>query len=126
MAQRADELVREIRARRRGLRLAVDDLLSTNEVARRVRESPWKWLAGGAAAGVAAGRFLPRPVLDGARRGISASVAPRLKTAILGLVTAAFGAGRDGDTGMDPAADAGETTSDAHSDGALAGPESLR
>jgi hypothetical protein len=124
--QRADELVREIRARRRGLRRSVDDLLSTNEIARRVRDSPWKWLAGGAAAGVAAGRFLPRPVLEGAKRSVVASVGPRVKTAILGLVTAALGSRGAGDAGVELAPDGAETAPDGHPDAALAGPESLQ
>ena len=98
MARRSDELVREIRARRRGVTQAVEDLLSTHEVARRIRRHPWAWLAGGTAAGLAAGGLLPRTVMAGARRGFTQAVVPRLKTAVVGLVAAAFAArGQDGD-----------------------------
>jgi len=80
------------------VRQSVADLVSTHELARRIRTHPWPWLAGGAAAGLAAGRFLPRAVLDGARRGVSATVVPQLKAALMGLVSTAFAA-RDVGTG---------------------------
>ena len=97
MARRADELVREIRARRRNVKQAVEDLLSTHELARRIRRDPWAWLAGGAAAGMAVGRFLPRPLLEGARRSVHAVLVPRLRTALAGIVTAALAARGNGD-----------------------------
>jgi hypothetical protein len=106
MSRRADELVGEIRARRQRVRAAVDDLTSANELARRIRRSPLAWLAGGAAAGVAAGRFLPRPLLTGARRGVVASIGPRLQAALVGLVTAAFASRGNG---APPAAGGDET-----------------
>lgn len=122
MARRADELVRQIRARRRGLRAALDALLATDELARRVRRDPWSWLAGGAAVGVVAGRLLPSPVLEAGRRGINAVLAPRLRTAILGLFSAAFAShADDGQT-----AAAAEATGDEGSGSTLAGSESLR
>jgi hypothetical protein len=78
---------------------AVEDLISTHEVARRIRRHPWAWLAGGTAAGLAAGGLLPGTVLSGARRGFTQVVVPRLKTAVVGLIAAAFAArSHSGDT----------------------------
>jgi hypothetical protein len=63
-------------------------LLSLDEVARRVRNNPGRWLLGGAAAGVLAGRFFAVPLAREGRRRVAGAAIARLRPLAIGLATA--------------------------------------
>ena len=91
MARQPDQLVDEIRSRRHVLRGELENLLSTHEVARRIRQHPKLWVGAAGLAGLVAGRFFTRPLLEQGRRTIMAEVETRAKTALFALAVATFG-----------------------------------
>lgn len=105
MPRRTEELVNEIRTRRRRVRVEVEELLSTEDLARRVRRDPAAWIAGGALLGILAGRFFGRPLLDGGRRHLAAEMRARVGPAIAAAIVAGLGRGAEPRA---PAATAGD------------------
>lgn len=101
MAGQAERLVDEIRARRQVVRQEIDALFSTNEVARRVRGRPVLSVIGAAVAGLVAGRFFTKPLVDHGKRTVMAGVRARAKAALTAVALAAVsraggGAGTNG------------------------------
>jgi len=95
VSRRSDDIVREIRARRPHVKAAVRALLSVDELSRRIRNSPGRWLAGGALAGLLAGRFFALPLAREGRRRVAGAAISRLRPLVLGLVTAVATSVRD-------------------------------
>lgn len=88
MPRRTEELAALIRARRPHVRAAVAGLVSADELARRVRRHPGRWIVVGVLAGAIAGRFFGRPIAQEGRRRFVAAAAGRLQHLGMGLVTA--------------------------------------
>ena len=106
MSRQADELVDAIRARRRRVIGAVDDLASRHELARRVRRNPTPWLVAGVLAGALAGRFFARPMWQSGKKRLAALATGRLQTALLGIVAAvAARRGMSDESDVDPSPD---------------------
>lgn len=95
MSRRSEELTALIRARRPHVKAAVSGLMSVDELARRVRRHPGRWMVFGLAAGAIAGRFFGRPIVREGRRRVVAAAAGRLQHLGMGLVAALLAQRRD-------------------------------
>lgn len=87
MSRRTDELAARIRARRPHVRAAVAGLVSADELARRVRRHPGRWIAVGLFGGALAGRFFGRPLVRAGGRQVASAAAGRLQHWGIGLLT---------------------------------------
>jgi len=70
------------------VRAAVAGLLSVEELARRVRHHPARWIVLGLVGGAVAGRFFARPLAREGRRRVVAAAAGRLQHVGVGLASA--------------------------------------
>jgi hypothetical protein len=69
----------------------INGLLSTQEVERRVRIDPSRWLVGAGLAGIVAGRFFARPLARAGRRHVVSAVRARAGTALAAGILAFLG-----------------------------------
>jgi len=110
MAGQTKRLVEEIRAQRRQLRRATDELVATGDLGRRIRSAPVPWLVGAGLVGLVAGRWFARPVVAAGRRRMKAAVGARASEALVSGLLATFGLGTrpggDGATRRGPRAGA--------------------
>jgi len=99
MAGQTKRLVGEIRAQRRQVRRAVDELFATRDLGRRIRSAPVPWLVGAGLVGLVAGRWFARPLVAAGRRRVTAAVGGRALEPLVSGLLAAFGLGtrRGGD-----------------------------
>jgi hypothetical protein len=88
MPRQADEIVAEIRSKRRRARQDLDNLASVRELERRIRSAPEVWLLGGAVTGFICGRFFSRPLLQRGRKAALDLVRSRMRGALMALAVA--------------------------------------
>ena len=91
MARSADQLVDEIRARRRHVRAELRSLSSLDEIERRIRASPGWWLGGATLLGVVTARFFGPEMLRTGKRQVGSMVWGRLRSALFAAGVAAVG-----------------------------------
>lgn len=92
------------------MRSAVAGLVSVDELARRVRHHPGRWILLGVLGGAFAGRFLGRPLAREGQRRVVAAATGRLQHLGVGLASAllaAVGRRASGDTAESQAAPPG-------------------
>jgi hypothetical protein len=92
VAGRAEGLVIAIRAQRRRVHEATDEVLMNSEIPRRIRRSPVPWLLGAGLAGVVAGRWVVPPLLRSGRRQFQGPMRVALQERLRSTLTAAVAA----------------------------------
>ena len=91
MARSADELVDEIRHRRRRVRAELRSLSSLDEVERRIRASPGWWVGGATLLGVVTARFFGPEMLRTGKRQLGSMVWGKVRSALFAAGVAAAG-----------------------------------
>lgn len=91
MARSADQLVDEIRARRRQVRADLRSLGSLDEVERRIRASPGWWIGGATLLGVVTARFFGPELLRTGKRQLGSLVWGRVRSALFAAGVAVVG-----------------------------------
>lgn len=105
MARSTEQLVEEIRQRRRAVRAELRALGSVDEIERRIRGAPGWWIGGAALVGMVTARFFAPQMLRAGRRQLWAAVWGRLRPALFAAGVAAVG-GRQTELPQDESADA--------------------
>jgi membrane-associated phospholipid phosphatase len=106
VARSTEQLVEEIRQRRRAVRAELRSLGSVDEIERRIRSAPGWWIGGAALVGMVTARFFAPQMLRAGKRQLWAMVWGRLRPAL-------FAAGVAAVTGR-PSAVPEEEPADAH------------
>ncbi len=89
MERSANQLVDEIRTKRRHVREDLRALTSIDEVERRIRASPSWWIGGAALAGVLAAKFFGPSMIRTGKRRVASVVWPRVRSALFAAGVAA-------------------------------------
>lgn len=89
MARSADQIVDEIRTKRRRVREDLRALGSIDEVERRIRASPSWWIGGATLAGVIAARFFGPAMVRTGKRQLASAVWGRARSALFAAGVAA-------------------------------------
>ncbi|UCE01630.1 MAG: hypothetical protein JSW67_10120 [Candidatus Latescibacterota bacterium] len=100
MAQRQEQLVEEIRAKRADLRRSAARLVDLGEIESHIRREPLPWLLGGAAAGLLVAHWAGGPVLRQTRSVAGRWASSRVRGAVAEtIVTVVSDAVRSAATG---------------------------